>query len=999
MSQTHNPFPGLRPYDRRSSRRFAGRERLVGAVLEATRAHRCLTLSGPAISGKSSVVLAGVAAAAEAEGWQVLTVRGWDPSGSGGSGPSAMLMAAAYEEAGLPREERGALADVAGGLSYLIRRGGVPALLILDQLEQLLIHHDPRMIGLLADQLATLARHQAEGLHLIMIVGEDLLPQWEEHIAPHDALTRGRMELPPPTIGEAATAVIATASAGVPPQSWAPAAVRPIVERLIIPGQLTTDSARVEAAYVQLVFSALFDRGLWDPADPGVAPRLLAEHLRASLEGLGPLEAQARALLEQRAVSASGDIRPMTPSIAREVVADERALEEILRQLCAQRILRRSDRRGEQLYELGHVWFAHSVHEAAEVRRRARLQLQSEKAARRRRSLVAVAGALLLGVAAVTTGLYLRAQSALDASVKAREALEITTRRLAVAEGEARDLARATQKTNRQLRERQDQLRKQQTRLAEQTATAQAERARAEAQSRRAADALRMAAAAALVPTDPTLAALFLREVGEPGSVPGWRELATRALQDPLAWVVLQAPGDGVSGPPAEGEPPTPAVILARLSSRGDLAYAALADGRNTLWRLEGGVELRYLPSSASLVTAAAILGEGDQILIAEADAEGRGSACLWHRSDATLTPERGRPELCLEGHTDAIVDAAIDPAGRLMATASRDATAALWSAQDGRRLCEMTAHLNTVNDVTFQADGRRLATASADGSSALWGAGEAACDRIAMLGGGDGGHRAGVTSILLSPDASFSLTTSSDGTARLWPLGRNAPPLVFRHLAPVTAAAFSADGRLAFTGAGDGAVRMWRLPGGELIQACPVGEPISSLTVFQRAPVEGAEDAAGPLTWIAGTSAGDLVVGEVQPGDACPPRGALTRLRGPTDAITSVEVSRDGQTVLSVSAGGDARIWRLGDGSAALPVEEAASAAPRSAPRPAPRQSQEAAGAGRPADPEIQGLLDQLFARTSACLAPGARIRWLRERADQASAGWQRCMAQTGRR
>ena len=59
-SSTHNPFPGLRPFESDEDYLFFGREDQTTALLTRLREHRFIAVVGASGSGKSSLVRAGV---------------------------------------------------------------------------------------------------------------------------------------------------------------------------------------------------------------------------------------------------------------------------------------------------------------------------------------------------------------------------------------------------------------------------------------------------------------------------------------------------------------------------------------------------------------------------------------------------------------------------------------------------------------------------------------------------------------------------------------------------------------------------------------------------------------------------------------------------------------------------------------------------------------------------------------------------------------------------
>ena len=72
-------------------------------------------------------------------------------------------------------------------------------------------------------------------------------------------------------------------------------------------------------------------------------------------------------------------------------------------------------------------------------------------------------------------------------------------------------------------------------------------------------------------------------------------------------------------------------------------------------------------------------------------------------------------------GHADQVVDIEYSPDGSLMATASRDGSAAIWDVDGYGQVRRLVGHTSELTAVTFDHDGTRLATASLDNSVRIW--------------------------------------------------------------------------------------------------------------------------------------------------------------------------------------------------------------------------------------------------------------------------------------
>ena len=165
-------------------------------------------------------------------------------------------------------------------------------------------------------------------------------------------------------------------------------------------------------------------------------------------------------------------------------------------------------------------------------------------------------------------------------------------------------------------------------------------------------------------------------------------------------------------------------------------------------------------------------------------------------------------------------------------------------------------------------------------------------------------GHQRAVLQARFSPDGQLILTTSEDGTARLWltTSGHNVATLT-GHKRAVTCGAFSPDGEAVVTGSDDRTARLWTIKG-----------ELSAVLRGHEKSVTGVTFSPDGKTVL--TSSMDNTARLWRRRDGKP----LAVLKGHSDFVQAASFSPDGETVVTASMDGTARLWRL-DTSGAVPT------------------------------------------------------------------------------
>jgi WD40 repeat protein/serine/threonine protein kinase len=156
----------------------------------------------------------------------------------------------------------------------------------------------------------------------------------------------------------------------------------------------------------------------------------------------------------------------------------------------------------------------------------------------------------------------------------------------------------------------------------------------------------------------------------------------------------------------------------------------------------------------------------------------------------------------------------AFDPAGKLLAVASKDGRIHLWDPERGVALGHLVGHeqgsagSNGVSDVAFSPDGGRLASCGMDGRVRLWDLPRR--KEVTVLKG----HEGRVNRLAWSSDGRVLASSSDDKTVRIWDVAEGRAVAVLKHGGIVYGLSIHPDGTRLAAACVDNTIRLWDLSG-----------------------------------------------------------------------------------------------------------------------------------------------------------------------------------------
>lgn len=330
-------------------------------------------------------------------------------------------------------------------------------------------------------------------------------------------------------------------------------------------------------------------------------------------------------------------------------------------------------------------------------------------------------------------------------------------------------------------------------------------------------------------------------------------------------------------------------VETAELSPSGELVALG---GSSGVWIYEANsLELRQsLTGHTGLVDAVAWSPDNTKLVSASWD----GTARIWDVDTGE--------QITQIPHPDQVIAVAWSVDGQTVATATWGGPILLWDAANGQSIGELAGHTDSVTHLRFSPDGQLLASASPE-SVRLWEMDSQ--QEAALLTDSPTEHG----NLHWSPDGTRLLVTNyNDSTVQIWQADGTEQAVLAGMEYGVYDAAWSPAGDRILTTSGDGTMRLWDAQNGRLVREVPDN--------FNSSPIR--------IIWLDDTRGifflddGTILLADPEL------REVVARLDQHTTALSQAAFSPDGRFLATANSDGTVRIWdRSGDQLAMLTGHE----------------------------------------------------------------------------
>lgn len=347
------------------------------------------------------------------------------------------------------------------------------------------------------------------------------------------------------------------------------------------------------------------------------------------------------------------------------------------------------------------------------------------------------------------------------------------------------------------------------------------------------------------------------------------------------------------------------------------------------LWDAKTQQEIRTLPGHTGQVLCLAVLPDDTTLISGSSD----NSLRLWDIP-------RADPLHAFSGHTGAIHRTITSPNGRQAISVGADKLVYAWDLAQRKLLAKWEGHTAAVTRAAYRADNNLVATGDANGNIILWNV--VTGQPQARLYG----HTSTTSGLAFHPNNQQLVSTGHDGMLKVWQLPIVASQSLGEHETPVRSVALTSDAQSSIVSNGTAVQVFTTATGAAVRELAPGPTGVNHLTISaNNAVVAGSSEQGVTHLWnlADGTTAG-LLAGHQGPihdvafhpdnlrlatvgKDGTARIWQLPKppvaLAGMTQAVTSVDVSSDGQSAATASTDKSVRIFNTTTGAAIRALTE----------------------------------------------------------------------------